>query len=159
MAVSLGIYITENGQNTAGNTSNVTVSVLAYWSYGSYNALGTSSGTITIDGKSYSFGGISYNTNQSTTGSQLIMLATVDVVHNDDGTKNLACSAAFDSRVSSGVVYASASKDLTKIERGAGYIDNGSSTDMYQAYIDPDGSGFCHYMPYSDNGTGWDMLG
>ena len=34
MAVSISLAITQNSQNVANNTSNVTVSVTAKWTYG-----------------------------------------------------------------------------------------------------------------------------
>jgi len=40
--------------------SNVTVSVTAKWTYGSYNATGQCTGSITIDGTKYSFSGIKF---------------------------------------------------------------------------------------------------
>lgn len=117
MAVSISLSITQNSQSITNNTSNVTVKVTAKWTSGSYNALGTSSGSITIDGTKYSFTKISYNTSQTSSGSKVVMTKTVDVSHNSDGTKTLSCSAAFDSRVSSGTVKASGSKTLTTIPR------------------------------------------
>ena len=117
MAVSISLSIAQNSQNIANNTSNVTVKVTAKWTYGSYNATGLCTGSITIDGTKHSFSGITFNTGKSTSGSQTIMTKTVNVKHGDDGTKKLSCSASFDTRVSSGVVSASASKTLTTIPR------------------------------------------
>lgn len=117
MGVSITLSIAQNIQNITNNTSNVTVKVTAKWTYGSYNATGLCTGSITIDGTKYSFSGITFNTGKSTSGSQTIMTKTVNVTHGSDGTKKLSCSASFDTRVSSGVVSASASKTLTTIPR------------------------------------------
>lgn len=117
MAVGISLSITQNSQNITANTSNVTVKVTASCTGGSYNALGTSSGSITIDGTKYSFSGISYNTSEKSSWSGVVMTKTVNVTHDSDGTKTLKCSATFDTRVSSGVQGCSASKTLTTIPR------------------------------------------
>lgn len=117
MAVSISIAITQNSQSVANNTSNVTATVTARWTYGSWNATGQCTGSITIDGTKYSFSGIKFNTGQTTSGSQTIMTKTVNVSHNSNGTKTLSCSASFVTGVSSGTVTASASKTLTTIPR------------------------------------------
>lgn len=122
MAVSISISITQNSQSIVNNTSNVTVKVNCSWTNGSYNAVvdanGTPqpSGSLVIDGKSYSFNS-SFNTSRTTTGSQTIFTKTVTVAHGDDGSKKLSCSASFNTHVSSGTVTASASKTLTTIPR------------------------------------------
>ena len=118
MAVGISLSITQNSQDVTKNTSNVTVKVTASCTGGSYNALGTSSGSITIDGTKYSFSGISYNTGGKSSWSGVVMTKTVNVSHNSDGTKTLSCSATFDTRVpSSGVQSCSGSKTLTTIPR------------------------------------------
>lgn len=119
MAVSLTLSITQNSQNITNNTTNVTVNVTASWTYGSWNSLGQCSGHITIDGTKYSFSGMSFNSNHTTSGSQVVMTKTVDVKHNDDGSKVLSCSASFDTVISAGVVTASGSKTLTTIARAS----------------------------------------
>lgn len=119
MAVSLSLAITQNSQSIENNKSNVTVTATAKWTYGSWNATGQCTGTITIDGTAYSFSGIKFNTSQTTSGSQVVMTKTVDVSHNSDGTKTLSCSASFVTGISSGTVSASASKALTTIARAS----------------------------------------
>lgn len=119
MAVSISLSITQNSQNLTNNTSNVTVKTTAKWTYGSWNATGKCTGSMTIDGTKYNFSGITFNTSQTTSGSKVIMTKTVDIPHNADGTKTLACSASFNTRVSSGTVSASASKTLTTIARAS----------------------------------------
>lgn len=117
MATSLTISITQNSQNIANNTSNVTVSAKISWTYGSYNALGQCTGYITIDGTKYSFSGMSFNASHTTSGSETVMTKTVNVSHNSDGTKTISCKAYFDTKISSDPPSASASKVLTKIAR------------------------------------------
>lgn len=117
MGVALTLSIKQNSQNVANNTSNVTVTATAKWDHGSYNATGQCTGTIKIDGTSYSFSGLKFNAGKTTSGSQAVMTKTVNVKHNDNGTKNLSCSASFVTGVSSGTISASASKTLTTIPR------------------------------------------
>lgn len=119
MAVSISIAVKQNSQNIANNTSNVTVNVTAAWTYGSWNAWGENTGFIIIDGTKYSFSGMKFNTGATQTGSEVVMTKTVDVSHNADGTKTLACSASFDTYVSSGTVTASSSTKLTTIPRAS----------------------------------------
>lgn len=161
MAVSISLSITQNSQNVANNTSNVTVNVTAKWTYGSYNALGTSSGSITIDGTKYSFSGISFNTGQSTSGSQVVMTKTVNVNHNSDGTKTLSCSASFDTRVSSGTVSASDSKALTTIPRKSTLtVANGTLGTAQTLTITEQASTFKHKLKYTcGSASGWILGG
>lgn len=119
MAVSITLSITQNSQNITNNTSNVTVSAKVHWTGGSWNALGQCSGYITIDGTKYSYSGMSFNSSHTNSGSQTVMTKTVDVTHNEDGSKVLSCSTAFDTVISAGTINASASKVLTTIARAS----------------------------------------
>lgn len=150
MAVTLLIGIAQNSQNTANNTSNVTVTVRATWTYGSYNKY-AQPGVLTIDGKNYAFTS-SFNTGQSTSGSVTLFTKTVDVSHNSDGTKTLACSATYDTGVSVGDITASASKVLTTIARASSLSVSSSSVDMGSAVtisISRKSSSFTHSLAYS----------
>lgn len=148
MAVSLGLSITQNSQSIANNTSNITVSVIAYWTSGSWN--GTAKpGTLAIDGTSYDFSS-SFNTGHSNTGSQTIYTKTVDVGHSTDGTKTVACSASFITGVSSGTVYTSASKTLTTIPRKSSLnVSNGTLGTELTLTINRHSSTFSHRIRYS----------
>ena len=119
MGVTIAISsITQNSQNVANNTSNVTVKLICKWTYGSYNHYGNANGWLQIDGTKYTFSGVIINPNETTSGSQTLMSKTVNVSHNSDGTKTLQVSASFDTDLnSSGVQTASASKTLTTIPR------------------------------------------
>lgn len=114
--LSISLEITQNSQNTANNTSNVTVKVLAHWTYGSWSGY-RQPGTLTIDGTQYSFSS-TFNTSQSTTGSQTLYSKTLNIAHNSNGEKTLSCSASFVTGLdSSGTQTAQASKVLTTIKR------------------------------------------
>lgn len=159
MAVSISLSITQNSQSVENNTSNVTVKVTVKWTYGSYNATGLCAGSITIDGTKYSFSGIKFNTGQSTSGSQTIMTKKVDVTHNDDGSKKLSCSASFDSRVSSGTVTASGSKELTTIPRKSTLkLAPGTLGTLHTMTIAEKASSFKHKLEYTcGSASGWIM--
>lgn len=155
MAVSISLSITQNSQNLANNTSNVTVKTTAKWTYGSWNATGKCTGSMTINGTKYNFSGITFNTSQTTSGSKVIMTKTVDIPHNADGTKTLACSASFNTRVSSGTVSASASKTLTTIARASQpscitYPDNtqnvGNIGSTFTIHMNRKSDKFTHYV-------------
>lgn len=119
MAVKLSLSITQNSQNIANNTSNVTVTVTAKCTYGSYNATGRCTGSITIDGTKYSFSGIKFNSGAATNWTGTVMTKTVDVAHANDGTKTLECSASLVTNISAGTVKASGSQVLTTIARAS----------------------------------------
>lgn len=119
MAVSLGITITQNSQNVANNTSNVSVSVYCWWSSGSYNKNSPGpAGWLKIDGVEYSFRN-TFNDNRTSSGTKTLFTKTLDVVHDIEGKKTIYCSASFTTGVSSGTITASASKALTDIPRFA----------------------------------------
>jgi hypothetical protein len=149
LAVTLSLSITQNSQNVANNTSNVTVQASVKWTYGSYNALGQCTGSITIDGTKYSFSGMSFNTGETTSGSQVVMTKTVNVSHNNDGTKTLSCSASFDTRVSSGTISASADKTLTTIPRKSTLnVSNGTLGVAPSMTVSRKSSSFTHTITY-----------
>lgn len=149
MAVSLSLFITQNSQSIANNTSNVTVSVRATWTGGSHNLTGECTGSITIDGKKYSFSGITFNHGKYTEGYQTIMTKTANVSHNDNGTKTLNCSASFVTGVSSGTVGASASKVLTTIPRKSSLsASNGTLGTSQTLTVTKQASSFTHTITY-----------
>ena len=124
MAVSLGITIQQNSQSVADNTSNVTVSVICYWTNGSYNKQTTDGvpnayGWLNIEGVYYQEFNSTFNDDRTTSGSKTIFTKTLDIVHNVEGAKTVYCSARFATGVSSGTVSASASQKLTDIPRFA----------------------------------------
>ena len=130
MAVSISIAITQNSQNVANNTSNVTVKLTASWTYGSWNQENPAPpGWLKIDGITYDFRS-TFNDNNTSTGSKTIFTKTVNVGHNSDGTKTLACSASFTTGTGSGTVTTSASKTLTTIARATQHTLSTSSADM-----------------------------
>ena len=128
MGASLSISITQNSQNVANNTSNVTVAVRISWTYGSFNR-NSKSGWLKIDGTRYDFTS-GFNANETTSGSQTIFTKTVNVTHGSTGAKTLACSASYTTGVSAGTITASANKTLTTIPRATTPTLSASSVDM-----------------------------
>ena len=129
---NLCLDVTTNSQNTTNNTSNVTVTVRLV-SLGSSYTISSStskSGTLTIDGTSYSF-----TFTAGLTGSQnkTLFTKTVDVSHGSDGTKTLSVSATCGINVTlSGTYYGnvtvSGSTALTTIPRTTPVSISGSGT-------------------------------
>lgn len=155
MAVTLDLSITQNSQNIDNNTSNVTVKAVVRWTYGSWNATGKCYGSITIDGTKYSWTGLTFNKNATTSGSQTIMTKTVNVSHNSNGSKILSCSASFYTGVSSGTVTDSASKTLTTIPRATTPTLSTSSADMGDSVtisLPRASSDFTHNLAYKFTG-------
>lgn len=149
MAVSLSLVITQNSQSVANNTSNVTVKVNISWTYGSWNHESPApSGTLKIDGTSYSFSN-TFNDNRTTSGSKTLFTKTVNVSHASDGTKTLACSASFVSGVSSGTVSASANKVLTTIPRKSSLsVSNGTLNTAQTLTVTKQATAFTHTITY-----------
>ena len=113
MAVKIVIDVTQNSQNVANNTSNVTVKVNAVWTNSSHNHT-QKSGSCTIDGTKYTFTS-PFNTGSTDSGSCNLYTKTLNITHETDGTKTLEVSAVYNSNVSSGTVYASVNVPLTTI--------------------------------------------
>lgn len=85
------ITITQNSQNVAGNTSNVTVSVRVYRTNTGYTTYGTGTIYLKINGTTYS---ASITSDDKITSSGITLITkTVNVAHNSDGTKTLATSS------------------------------------------------------------------
>lgn len=150
MAVTISLAITQNSQNIADNTSNVTVKATVKWTYGSWNGTGECYGSIKIDGTNYSFSGLKFNTGKTTSGSQVIMTKTVNVKHSSDGTKTLNCSTSFYTGVSSGTISASASKTLTTIPRKSTLsASNGTLGTPQLLTVNRKSSNFTHTIKYT----------
>lgn len=117
MAVKLFVSAKENSWSSVTNKSDVTVTVTAQWTGGSYN-LNEPGGTLTIDGVDYDF--ISnFNEKRTTSGSKVLFSKDVTIEHDDQGKKRLYFSATFATGVSSGTISASDYLDLTNIPRAS----------------------------------------
>lgn len=151
----------ENEQSTANNTTEVGWKLeLVAGSSGRISTSRLRPCSVVVDGSSYS-DDVSVDIENNET---LVLLSGVtEVEHDADGTKSFAYSfsQSFEgitfSSTALGVVSGSGTGDLTTINRGLVYIDNGSGFEAYQAYID-NGSGWDHYIPYVDNGTTFEQI-
>lgn len=158
MAVSIVIDITQNSQNIANNTSNVTVKVNAKWTYGSYNKL-EKSGYCIINGTKYTFTS-PFNTGQTTSGSCNLFTKTLNIEHGSDGKKTLSVSASYTSGVSSGTVSASASKTLTTIPRKSSLtVANGTLGTAQTLTITELASSMVHKLTYKCGSVSGYILG
>lgn len=117
MAVKLFASAKENSWSAATNKSDVTVSVTAQWTGGSYN-LNEPGGTLTVDGVPYNFVS-NFNEKRTTSGSKVLYSKDVTIEHDDQGKKRLYFSAKFATGVSSGTISASDYLDLTNIPRAS----------------------------------------
>lgn len=152
--VSLSISITQNGQAIAANTSNVTVKVVASWTYGAYNH-NQKPGWVKIDGVKYNFTS-NFNTGETKSGNKTIFTKTLDVAHGDTGAKTLAVSASYTTGVSAGTIMASTSKTLDTIHRATTPTVSAASADMGDTVtISTPGASedFTHDLAYSFGGS------
>lgn len=85
------IYITQNSQNTSTNKSNVTVKVKFYRTNTGYTTYGSGTVTCVINGTTYT---ASVDSNDKITNSGIYLFSkTLNIAHNDDGTKTLTVKA------------------------------------------------------------------
>lgn len=85
------ITITQNSQNVAGNTSNVTVSVKVYRTNTGYTTYGTGTIYCKINGTTYSE---SITSDDKITSSGIVLFTkTLNIAHNANGSKTLNTSA------------------------------------------------------------------
>lgn len=84
---------------------------------------------------------------------------TVKIKHNPDGNKSIDLYGyvSFDIDDPNYPLSKSETRSLTRIDRGASYLDDGTGLKPYQLYID-NGNGWDVYAPYVDDGTSWSML-
>lgn len=149
MAVTLTISIDQNSQNAAKLTSNVTITVRASWTYGSYDKL-QKSGWVKIDGTKYTFTS-AFNTGQSTSGTCTLYSKTLDIQHNaTTGAKTLSVSASYTTGVSSGTIAASASKVLTTIKtKSTLAASNGTLGTAQTLTVTRQSTAFTHTITYA----------
>ena len=145
MASYLTIGITQNSQSIPNNTSNVTVTVSIY-SEASWTEY-QKPGYCTIDGTRYDF---TSSFKKGTTTK--IFEKTVNVSHNNDGTKTLSVYASFSTNLSIGTLTKSASKVLTTIPRATQPTLSSSSVNLGSEVtitMNRASSAFTHTLTYS----------
>lgn len=140
------ITITQNSQNIANNTSNVTVSVKFYRTNTGYTTYGTGSVHCTINGTKYT---AAVTPSQKITNGGIVLFSkTLNIAHNSDGTKTLTVSAYIDhQQVTSNSQ--SFSQTLTTIARKSTLTASNGTLDTAQTLtINRQSSGFTHTITY-----------
>ncbi len=150
MAVSSNITISQNSQNIANNTSNITVRVKVTTTGESWNGY-DKPGTCTIDGTPYNFThNIPY---QATT---TIFEKTLNVSHNSNGEKTVSASFTFETGISAGTISGSTSKKLTTIPRTSNVSlskTNFNIGETITIYTNRKSSSFTHTAVIKFNGS------
>ena len=141
------IECTTNSQNVANNTSNVTVKVFVWRSNTGYTTYGAGTCYCAINGTTYS---AAITASQKITSSGIYLFSkTLDIKHNDDGTKNLSTSSYIDHATFSSSSNA-ATFTLTTIPRKSSVTCNsfyiGDSTTIT---IGRASSSFTHTLKYT----------
>lgn len=150
MAVSISLSITQNSQNIANATSNVTVKATVSWTGGSYNATGECTASLVLDGTKNTFSGLKFNTGKTTSGSEVLFFIMKDIKHNADGKKTLNCSVSFVTGVSSGTISDSVSKVLTTIpQKSTLAASNGTLGTAQTLTINRNSSSVTHTITYT----------
>lgn len=117
MSASLKLTLTPASQDIAANKSRVRVRLTISTAYGTYNELGTTAGSITLDGvKIADLKGKKVYINTTT----VLYDAEHDVAHNADGRKTVTASASFDVETSVRWISAAAELELQRIPRASG---------------------------------------
>lgn len=129
MAVTLSISLSESNISQANNTSDVTAVVYAHSTQGSWSG-NQRPGYVVIDGTQYNFSS-SFAANVTTE----LYRTTKTVQHDPDGKKTVASNAFFSTGVSSGDITATASIDLTTIQRNS-VITGATDSDDIQKYFE-----------------------
>ena len=147
------ITITQNSQNVAGNTSNVTVSVRFYRTNTGYTTFGSGTVYCKINGTTYS---ASVTSDDKITASGIVLFSkTLTIAHNADGTKTLTASAWIDhSQVNSSEQ--SFSMALTTIPRATTPSVNDSDLNLGESITISTpraSSAFTHTLKYSFGGS------
>lgn len=144
--VKYKITVTQNSQNVANNTSNVTVSVKFYRTNTGYTTYGTGTVYCKINGTTYSE---PVTPSQKITSSGIVLITrTLNIGHNADGTKTLTCSAWIQHNVitSSEQSY---SQTLTTIPRKSTLaVSDGTLSTQMTLTIDSKATTFRHNIAY-----------
>ena len=153
------ITINQNWQSTSENYSNVTVTVNFYRTNTGYTSYGNGTVYCKIDGTTYT---ASVSTSQKITNSGIDLFSkTLNIYHNNDGTKTLTCSAWISHDVfSSGEQ--SYSQTLSTIPRASKPTLSASSVtmgDYITIYTNRASSSFTHVLYYQIGSGGWNTIG
>lgn len=122
---------TENSTSTANNTSNVTVKVQLITSGGAISSTASKNISLTINGTKYTG---TCTVGMSSTQTKTIMTKTVDITHNNDGSKSFGISCTLSLELTlSGTYYGSkiiekSGLTLSNIARASTFSVSGTSS-------------------------------
>ena len=158
--VKYTISINQNSQNVSNNYSNVTVTVRFFRTNSGYTTYGSGTCYCKINGTTYSSTG---SPSQKITNSGINLFSkTLDIYHNNDGTKTLTCSAwiSMDTPLSSSEQ--SYSQALSTIPRASKPTLSASSVTMGNSltvYTNRASSSFTHSLYYQIGSGSWYTIG
>ena len=158
--VKYTISINQNSQNVSNNCSNVTVSVRFFRTNVGYTTYGSGTCYCKINGTTYSS---TVSPSQKITNSGIDLFSkTLDIYHNNDGTKNLTCSAWIDMNTPLTSSEQSYSQTLSTIPRAskptlsASFVTMGNSITVNTNRAS---SSFTHSLYYQIGSGGWNTIG
>lgn len=142
-APRLELQLSESSINISNNTSVVTASLYLYGNGESWSGY-QESGTIVIDGASYSF-----TSSFSKSGTQLLASRSRTITHNSDGSRSVSVRASFATGGFYGTVSTSKSMTLTTIPRATQPSTSGTNLGQAITIRTPRySSGFTHTLRY-----------
>ncbi len=158
--VKYTISISQNSQNISGNYSNVTVSVRFFRTNSGYTTYGSGTCYCKINSTTYS---ATVSPSQKITDSGINLFSkTLDIYHNNDGTKTLTCSAWIDMNTPLTSSEQSYSQTLSTIPRASKPTLSSSSVTMGNSVTvstNRASSSFTHSLYYQIGSGGWVALG
>lgn len=145
--VKYTITVTQNSQNVANNTSNVTVSVRFYRTNTGYTTYGTGTVYCKINGTTYS---AAVTPSQKITNSGIVLFTkTLNISHNSDGTKTLNTSAWISHNAPLTSSEQSYNQALTTIPRASSLTASNGTLEVSQNLtINRASSNFTHTITY-----------
>ena len=158
--VKYNITVNQNSQNVSNNCSNVSVYVRFWRDNSGYTTYGSGTCYCKINGTTYS---ATVSPSQKITDSGINLFSkTLDIYHNNDGTKTLTCSAwiSMDTPLSSNEQ--SYSQTLSTIPRASKPTLSSSSVTMGNSVTvstNRASSSFTHSLYYQIGSGGWNTIG
>ena len=158
--VKYNITVNQNSQNVSNNYSNVSVYVRFWRDNSGYTTYGSGTCYCKINGTTYS---ATVSPSQKITDSGINLFSkTLDIYHNNDGTKTLTCSAwiSMDTPLSSSKQ--SYSQTLSTIPRASKPTLSSSSVTMGNSVTistNRASSSFTHSLYYQIGSGGWNTIG
>ena len=158
--VKYNITVNQNSQNVSNNCSNVSVYVRFWRDNSGYTTYGSGTCYCKINGTTYS---ATVSPSQKITDSGINLFSkTLDIYHNNDGTKTLTCSAWIDMNTPLTSSEQSYSQTLSTIPRASKPTLSSSSVTMGNSVTistNRASSSFTHSLYYQIGSGGWNTIG